>query len=529
MARLGIHTSADENIKNILFEDRKVIIQPGCIVGLGILRGKAGMEHSWEWIPKIENDIDAGFSIAPITLKTVTEVTCSYITIRKFEELFGRCEYVLKCIKDHEHEERDVHKYDEAVVPAPLEPRYKRPSIFSTCVTKPDNWLQDVIENGRFLYLQSLKNETGLLGQSKFTNKSAATPAQEDVVIKIYVKARVVIPHIICERNLLNDLEHSFIVKLYESFQTTNEVLFVMESLVFGDIHYLLHHHTSYQVNGKPNGLPFPMVQLYLAQVVSALSYMRKKGLVYRNLNPHNLLLDQKGYVRLVDFKYTKKIPYKDTHHQHAGHKYMYKTYTLCGVSEYMAPEMILRSGYDHSVDLWAIGILTYELCTGTNPFSSITIDDTASKIIATKHEPLFDRSTERRPAILADLAEQIELLDIASNKESSTPAVDFKSLSQLFSSRFTPVESKNLLDVITGFLSYQPSHRLSLMKGDLDSVYSSAIFNGYDWNALEEKQIKPMYVPSNPVLVPQEFDLQSKQFMVAFSGSKEIFKPFKE
>lgn len=514
---------------NILFEDRKVIIQPGCIVGLGILRGKAGMEDSWEWVPKMENDIDAGFSIAPITLKTVTEVTCSYITIRKFEELFGRCEFVLKHINDHKHEARDVHKYEEAAVTGLQVLRYTRPSIFSTCVTKPENWLQDIIANGKFLYLQSLKNETGLLGQSKFTNKSASTTAPEDVVIKIYVKARVIIPHIICEKTILNDLEHSFIVKLYESFQTTNEVLFVMESLVFGDIHHLLHNHTSYQVNGKPYGLPFPMVQFFLAQVVSALSYMRRKGLVYRNLNPHNLLLDQRGYLRLVDFKYTKKIPYKDTHHQHTGHKYMYKTYTLCGVSEYMAPEMILRSGYDHSVDLWSLGILTYELCTGVNPFSSTTIDETASRIIATRHEPLFDRSTERRPAVLADLAEQIELLDIASKKESNTSTVDFKSLAELFSSKFTPAESKNLLDVITGFLSYQPSYRLSLMKGDLDSIYSSAVFNGYDWNGLEEKQIKPMYVPSNPVLVPQEFDVQSKEFMVAFSGSKEIFQPFKE
>ena len=191
---------------------------------------------------------------------------------------------------------------------------------------------------------------------------------------------------------------------------------------------------------------------------------------------------------------------------------------------------MILRTGYDHSVDLWSLGILTYELCTGTNPFTVVTIDETASKIIAMKHEPLFDRSAGRRPAVLNVLAEQVALLESASEEiNNATAALDLQSLPSLFKGKFTAVESTNMLDIITGFLSYQPSHRLSLMKGDLDSIYSSAVFNGYDWNGLEEKQIKPMYVPSNPVLVPQEFDVQSKEFMVAFSGSKEIFQPFKE
>ena len=54
-------------------------------------------------------------------------------------------------------------------------------------------------------------------------------------------------------------------------------------------------------------------------------------------------------------------------------------------------------------------------------------------------------------------------------------------------------------------------------------------MFDGYDWNGLEEKKIKPIYVPGGPVVLPREYDPQSQEFMVAFSGSKEIFKPFKE
>ncbi|XP_052381997.1 cGMP-dependent protein kinase 1-like [Oncorhynchus keta] len=92
--------------------------------------------------------------------------------------------------------------------------------------------------------------------------------------------------------------------------------------------------------------------------IVEALSFLHVRGIIYRDLKPENILLDHRGYAKLVDFGFAKKVGLGQ------------KTWTFCGTPEYVAPEIILNKGHDVSVDCWSLGILIYELLSGSPPFS---------------------------------------------------------------------------------------------------------------------------------------------------------------
>merc|ERR1712021_73057 len=95
--------------------------------------------------------------------------------------------------------------------------------------------------------------------------------------------------------------------------------------------------------------------RFYAAQIVMALQYLHNDSIVYRDLKPENLLLDLTGYLKITDFGFAKKVEYR--------------TWTLCGTPEYLAPEIILSKGHGKAVDWWALGILIYEMLAGYPPF----------------------------------------------------------------------------------------------------------------------------------------------------------------
>lgn len=102
----------------------------------------------------------------------------------------------------------------------------------------------------------------------------------------------------------------------------------------------------------------FPKLQaaVYLAQVVLIFEHLHSKNVVYRDLKPENLLIDQEGYLKLTDFGFAKIVENR--------------TYTLCGTPEYIAPEIILNKGHGKGVDWWTTGILLYEMLAGIDPFN---------------------------------------------------------------------------------------------------------------------------------------------------------------
>eukprot|EP01016_Furgasonia_blochmanni_P043885 TRINITY_DN602_c0_g2_i2.p2 TRINITY_DN602_c0_g2~~TRINITY_DN602_c0_g2_i2.p2 ORF type:complete len:247 (-),score=55.18 TRINITY_DN602_c0_g2_i2:436-1176(-) len=102
--------------------------------------------------------------------------------------------------------------------------------------------------------------------------------------------------------------------------------------------------------------LESPHAAMYSAQVTLIFEHLHSKNIIYRDLKPENLLIHEDGFLKLTDFGFAKIVEGR--------------TYTLCGTPEYLAPEILLNKGHGKPVDWWTLGILTYEMIAGIDPFT---------------------------------------------------------------------------------------------------------------------------------------------------------------
>jgi serine/threonine protein kinase len=118
----------------------------------------------------------------------------------------------------------------------------------------------------------------------------------------------------------------------------------------------------------KENLFPNDVSLFYIAEIILALQYLHDKHVAYRDLKPENLLIGSDGHLRITDFGFAKKI--------------VDRSYTLCGTPEYLAPEIIMDQGHNHGVDWWALGILIYEMLSGSPPFYDESTHKVYEKIL---------------------------------------------------------------------------------------------------------------------------------------------------
>uniref|UniRef100_A0A8C3LHI3 cGMP-dependent protein kinase n=1 Tax=Chrysolophus pictus TaxID=9089 RepID=A0A8C3LHI3_CHRPC len=183
--------------------------------------------------------------------------------------------------------------------------------------------------------------------------------------------------HIYSEKKILEQICSPFIVKLYRTFKDSKYVYMLLEACLGGELWSLLRDRGSFDE---------PTTKFCVGCVTEALDYLHHIEIVYRDLKPENLILDAEGYIKLVDFGFAKKIG--------SGQK----TWTFCGTPEYVAPEVILSKGHDFSVDFWSLGILVYELLTGSPPFSGADQMTTYNLILKGIEKLDFPRTITRRP-----------------------------------------------------------------------------------------------------------------------------------
>ncbi|XP_028668154.1 ribosomal protein S6 kinase beta-2-like [Erpetoichthys calabaricus] len=250
--------------------------------------------------------------------------------------------------------------------------------------------------------------------------------------MKVLRKAKIVCnakdtAHTKAERNILEAVKHPFIVDLMYAFQTGGKLYLILECLSGGELFMQLEREGIFMED---------MASFYLGEITLALGHLHSNGIIYRDLKPENIMLNQYGHIKLTDFGLCK-----ESIHDGAV------THTFCGTIEYMAPEILTRSGHNRAVDWWSLGALMYDMLTGSPPFTAENRKKTIDKILKCK-------------LILP------------------------------------PYLTQDARDLLKKLLKKSPSQRLGSGPGDCLDIQKHPFFRHTNWEDLLARKVEPPYKP---------------------------------
>lgn len=231
--------------------------------------------------------------------------------------------------------------------------------------------------------------------------------------------------HVLNELAVLSSLNSAFCIRLQATYQDELNVYFLMDAILGGELFYLL------KFNKK---FPEKTARFYAGCVIAAFEHIHSKNVIFRDLKPENLLVSSNGYLKLIDFGFSKTRN---------------NSCTLCGTPEYLAPEVIQCLSQSFTADWWALGIFIYEMIIGRPPFQ----DDANVKM----YEKIL------------------------------TAAVDFP---------VKPKMSRSGKDLITSLLRKHAHKRLGSGLCGTNDVKNHQWFSNFDWDGMIAQKIDPPYIP---------------------------------
>jgi len=245
---------------------------------------------------------------------------------------------------------------------------------------------------------------------------------------KDYLAKRKQEEHTRTERNILERVKHPFIIQLKYAFQNATKLYFVLEYCPGGELFFHL---------SRASRFDETRAKFYAACMVLAIEHLHSLDIIYRDLKPENVLVDQSGYAKITDFGLSKENICDNK-----------STFSFCGTPEYLAPEIINKVGHGKAVDWWSLGALIYEMLTGLPPF--------------------YTRDREK-------LFNSIKFMDV------TIPAYF----------------SENAKSIVQAFFIKEPNDRLGSGVRGADEIKDHPWFADINWEALFTKSLEPPFIPT--------------------------------
>ncbi|KAL4916892.1 kinase-like domain-containing protein [Aspergillus aurantiobrunneus] len=229
--------------------------------------------------------------------------------------------------------------------------------------TQNPSSLRNLDENGDYEQSAPRKLHLGMfeigkpLGKGKFGRVYLAKERSSGFVcaLKVLHKSELqqggVQKQVRREIEIQSNLRHPNVLRLYGHFQDSKRIFLILEFAGRGELYKHLR---------KEHRFPEWKAAHYIAQMASALKYLHKKHVMHRDIKPENILVGIHGEIKISDFGWSVHAPNN-------------RRQTMCGTLDYLPPEMLNSNPqgnfYNEKVDLWSLGVLTYEFLVGEAPF----------------------------------------------------------------------------------------------------------------------------------------------------------------
>ena len=170
------------------------------------------------------------------------------------------------------------------------------------------------------------------------------------------------------EFNILRRTRHCNIVRLYESFETQQHIVFVMEVCGGGDLLTYVR---------RRRKLKEDVARYLFHQIITGLTYCHTKNVLHRDIKLDNILLTSQGEVKICDFGVSKLVKPGEMMTEQ------------CGTPAYIAPEVFKNEGYrDFASDIWSAGVVLYAMLFGAVPFKAINMGELHKQVL--EREPSY-------------------------------------------------------------------------------------------------------------------------------------------